>query len=271
MEFRPAGDPSAKWARCAQGAVEELPSGDYEVRYAAKTCYLAGEPAAVRIPLYAGDVILQPGADETEMNFTWYVSGSHTDVCLLQIAPAAQMADGQFPEASAQTYTGTPQKVEGGLRSNKLTAAGLLPNTAYVYRMGNGENWSGVFSFTTRDAGNYTAILVGDPQIGASGRILPDLIGWQNTVSLAAATYPDAGFILSVGDHVQSLSSELQYEAFFSPPQLRTLPLVVDRGQPRRRHPLRGPLLTCQTNPASGARCRGTITGLPTAKPCSWY
>ncbi len=230
MEFRPAGDGSAKWARCGDGFVEGLASGDYEVRFAEKIGYLAGAAATVHVPLYAGDVILQPGANETEMNFTWFVSGSHADVCLLQIAPAAQMEDGRFPEAAAQTYTGTPKKVEGGLRSNKLTALGLLPDTAYVYRMGNGENWSDVFRFRTRDAENYTAILVGDPQIGASGRILPDLTGWQNTLTLAQATYPDAGFILSAGDHVQSLSSEQQYEAFFSPPQLRSLPLVATVG-----------------------------------------
>jgi len=226
MEYRPAGDESLKWKTCAEGAVTELTAGFYEVRYAAKPCYDAGEILPVNVPLYAGDLNLQPGADETEMNIAWYLSGSHAETCYAQVAPASAMTDDLFPEADAAEFSGTADWITGGYRANKLTVTGLQANTEYVYRVGNGENWSDTFRFTTRDSACYSVLFVADPQIGASGATVSDTRGWQETLTRAVTTFPDASFILSAGDHVQSLSDETEYEKFFSPAQLRSLPMA---------------------------------------------
>ena len=226
MEYRPAGDETQPWKPCAQGAITGLASGNYEVRYAARPCYTAGEILPVRVPLYAGDLTLQPGADETEMNVTWFFNGSHAETCYAQVAPASAMAGDAFPEAEAEQFSGEAKWISAGYRSNKLTVTGLAANTGYVYRVGNGENWSDTFRFATRDSASYSVLFVADPQIGASGATVSDTKGWQETLARALTTFPEVSFMLSAGDHVQSLSDETEYEKFFSPLALRSLPLA---------------------------------------------
>lgn len=240
MEYRPAGDETAPWEPCGD-QVTGLVAGDYEVRFAARIGYNAGAAARVHLPLYAGDLTLQPGADETAMSITWYLNGSKSDIGIVQIVPAAAFAGGAFPEAEAQTFTGEAEWIKGGNRVSKVTVSGLAPYREYVYRVGNGENWSGVFRFATRGSEVYCAILAGDPQIGASGDTDADALGWRETVGRAASVFPEASFLLSVGDQVQCWSCEPQYEAFFAPPELRGLPLAPtagnhDDGEPYALH-----------------------------------
>lgn len=230
MEYRLAGDETAPWIPCGGETVTGLAAGDYEVRFTERICYNPGEAAVVHIPLYAGDVTLQPGADETQMNFAWSLRGYKATESIVEIAPAAAMADGVFPEAAAQAFTGENVWVDAGYRAHEVIATGLAANTEYVYRLGDGANWSGVFSFATRDSANYCAILVGDPQLGASGDAAADGLAWQGTVTRALTTFPDSSFILSAGDHVQASGSETQYETFFAPGELRSIPFVPTVG-----------------------------------------
>ncbi len=230
MEYRPVYNETAPWTPCGGETVTGLAAGDYEVRFAARICYNAGEAATVHIPLYAGDVTLQPGADETEMNFAWSLRGFKATESIVEIAPASAMADGVFPEAAAQAFSGESVWVDAGYRAYEVTATGLAANTEYVYRLGDGGNWSAVFRFATRDAANYCAILVGDPQLGASGDTAADGLAWQETVTRALTAFPEAGFILSAGDHVQASGSETQYETFFAPGELRRIPFVPTVG-----------------------------------------
>ena len=230
MEYRTADDDAAKWAPCAEETTAGLPSGNYEVRRAARTCYNAGETALVNIPLYAGGLTLQPGADETEMNFAWYLRGSWVREAIVQIVPEAAVSDGEFQADAAWTFTGESVWVEDGYRANQVTVTGLAPSTAYAYRVGDGANWSGVYRFKTRDAQNYCAILVGDPQVGASGDPAADGLAWEETVTRALTTYPETSFFLSVGDHVQAGGSERQYELFFTPVELRCVPFAPTIG-----------------------------------------
>ncbi len=228
MEYKPMA--AASWTACTGTAINGLAAGIYEVRYAARTGYNASPSTNVTVPPYAGydakDITLQPGSDETKMNFCWY-SPSATTACCVQIAQKAAMTGSEFPAAAASSFTGTVTRSGGGsFNSNKVTVSGLQQNTEYVYRLGDGTNFSGVYSFRTDDLDDgYTAIFVGDPQIGCSNTTT-DAAGWQNTLTKALGSFPEASFIISAGDQVETSTNETQYDGFFTPAALRSYPLV---------------------------------------------
>jgi predicted phosphodiesterase len=169
------------------------------------------------------DLIIQPGSDETMMNFCWYTSDT-TDA-EIQIALESAMTDSDFPEAAATTYSGTGT-ISDTYVSNKVEVSNLESDTDYVYRVGNGADFSEVYSFSTRDDSNYNFIVVGDPQIGSSGSVSSDQEGWEDTVTQAISTFEDSCFILSVGDQVNDSDDEDQYTAFFAPEELTNVPFV---------------------------------------------
>lgn len=185
-------------------------------------------------PLNVGDitpyyVTLQPGSDETSMNFNWITptAGSASKV---QIAKASEMINKYtFPE-TAHVFTGAGMAVTSDIYSNKAVVTGLESSTQYAYRVGDGTHYSKVYTFTTQDPESYSAIFVGDPQIGASGNIVSDALAWQNTVSKALDAFGSASFILSAGDQVDTADSDDQYLGFFSPPELAEMPLAPTIG-----------------------------------------
>jgi 3',5'-cyclic AMP phosphodiesterase CpdA len=74
---------------------------------------------------------------------------------------------------------------------------GLIPDTEYAYRVGDGINWSEWFHFTTAstEAEPFSLIYVGDAQ--------NDILGlWARTIRAAYSTMPEADLILHAGDLV---------------------------------------------------------------------
>ena len=227
MEYARTGAES--WKRCTQGFTQNLPSGEYQVRYAAKPSCHAGPSVTVSIAQYVQDVTLQPGADETQMQFTWYSKYGRDQQSVVQIALQSDMPGEAFPAATAVTFNGE-NRYSNGYQSNSVTVSGLRPDTDYVYRLGTGAGYSQTFRFSTQNPADYHFILVGDPQIGASGGLVRDTRAWNETLCAAVSAYPDASFILSVGDQVDTAGDEDQYAGFFSPPALASMPLVPTIG-----------------------------------------
>ena len=174
------------------------------------------------------DLTLQPGTDETAMNFCWYSTGG-SGASYVQLAEASAMQGTGFP-AAALSFQGSHSPASDGNDTNKVTATGLRPNTAYVYRVGDGSRFGDVYRFSTRDSANYTALFISDAQIGASGSASRDETSWERTLASASASFPNASFLLSAGDQVDYAPSEGQYDLFFSPSLLRTLPLAPTAG-----------------------------------------
>ncbi len=174
------------------------------------------------------NLTMQPGSDESMMNFCWYSDPGNTS-CFVQIAKKSDRTGNVFPD-SAENFEGVVTAASAQNNSNEVTVTGLEASTEYVYRVGDGTHFSPVYSFTTRDAGSYSALLVGDPQIGSSGNVAGDTAGWVNTVAEAVYKYPDTSFILSAGDQVETSTSESQYDGFFSAPELTSIPLVSTIG-----------------------------------------
>lgn len=103
---------------------------------------------------------------------------------------------------------------------NKGVAEGLAANTTYSYRVGKPGAWSTIGHFTTAkaDKGDYSFIYFTDPQAQND-----DMFSISSkTLHAAVATAPDAKFILSCGDLVESSgngNSEWEYEQFFQTQQ----------------------------------------------------
>ena len=129
-------------------------------------------------------------------------------------------------------------------------------DTEFAYRIlwditfdGNGdaESWDGESTpktFRTGGSDSFRFLIAGDPQIGVGDGLAPsgtydatiDGREWTNTVDIATRTFPDAGFILSVGDQIHSSNyvanhdhvviSQYRHDRMFSPRGLHNLPLI---------------------------------------------
>ncbi|ULO06858.1 S-layer homology domain-containing protein [Paenibacillus sp. 19GGS1-52] len=178
------------------------------------------------------DLVMTPGRDATELNFTWVPTNtSSTSASRVQIAKKNDMTTAAFPDMH-ETFTGTLAVGTDALASNKVTVTGLQESTEYVYRVSDGEEWSSVYSFTTHESAAYDFLLYGDPQIGASSseNVAGDTTGWQDTLTKSIYKYPNASFLMSVGDQVNVADNEVQYSGFFSPAELKRYPLATVSG-----------------------------------------
>jgi LPXTG-motif cell wall-anchored protein len=181
------------------------------------------------------EIALSPGRDSSELNITWY-SVKNSGDAEIQIAKKADYDGQTFPADKAQTFKGTKNDGNDGLTSNKVVATGIVKSTEYVYRVGDGTNWSQAYQYTSQNSSSYNFILAGDPQIGASGNIDNDKAGWVSTVNKATAAFPNSSFLLSVGDQVNNggevkgISNETEYLAYFAPEQFKGLPIAAIAG-----------------------------------------
>ena len=125
--------------------------------------------------------------------------------------------------------------------------------TYYYQYSTNGVDWSDTYTYKTHSFSDYQAVLVGDPQIGASGS---NGQGTQDDTDIAVNTYAwnkilqkalgaggiaeNASFILSAGDQIDYSSSgtngsgeiirEQEYAGFLYPDVLRSTPLATTIG-----------------------------------------
>jgi len=95
------------------------------------------------------------------------------------------------------------------------TLTGLTPNTAYVYHVGDGTQWSDTHTFHTANpqAGSFQFLVFGDSQSG-----IPDQVNyepWRTTVQHAFAKHPHARFLINMGDLVEVGQSGAHWNAWF--------------------------------------------------------
>ncbi|WP_394554041.1 fibronectin type III domain-containing protein [Agromyces sp. MMS24-JH15] len=208
----------------------------------------------------ASDLVLQVGADQSQRNLAWYSPTAVAQVA--QLALASDVVDGAFP-STAVTVTSTGGPTTSGEVNHFATFTGLLPNTAYVYRVGSEGDWSSTYSFQTRAFdGDFDFLFFGDPQIGSSGNVPNDAAGWNATLDVATAAYPAAELLFSSGDQVETANNEAQYEAFLTPDALRRIPFVATNGN----HDVGSKAYaqhfnTPNLDPTAGAASSGTTSG----------
>ncbi|MET9874354.1 metallophosphoesterase family protein [Actinacidiphila glaucinigra] len=175
-------------------------------------------------------IVLGVGANETQRTVTWYSSADTAQQ--IQVAPTAQVTDGQFPAGSATfDAIGAANIATSGGFNRHATITGLKENTQYSYRVGSEGNWSTTYSFKTQDfEGEYDFLFYGDPQIGASGNLAADQAGWQDTVDVSLRANPNAEILVSGGDQVETANTESQWNSFLAPDGLRQYPWAATIG-----------------------------------------
>jgi len=186
---------------------------DLQMSITTSTGETGGDPAPA--PLAFADVVLSPGSNESQMMFTWYTA-----------QPTGRLAfriqgDDIFTEVTAGNTLRSGQYV------HKATINGLLPSTTYEYRLiGENNTASGIYTFRTGNPNNFSFFAVGDPQIGSSGNVTNDTNGWKNTLSLATTNFPNASFLLSAGDQVETAGTAAQYTGYLASDLLKNLPIA---------------------------------------------
>ncbi len=166
-------------------------------------------------------VALAVGADETSRNITWYADADVAGKVQYAVKNGAE-----FPANYVEVEASVIESNIAGSYSNQATMSNLSYNTEYVYRLVNGELVSEIYSFKTGDANSFSFLLAGDPQIGA-GSTESDIVGWENTLNLATQMFPEADFLLSAGDQVNTASDETQYDGYLEHDVLKSLPMAT--------------------------------------------
>lgn len=198
--------------------------------------------------LDSGKIMLTPGKTQKDMNMAWYSKTKGKPAIKLSLH--SDMRD-------ASIYNGTATDINKSngtntyLASNKVSIENTLQEgKTYYYQYCDDtavNTYSAIYSFKTPDRFNsYQAILVGDPQIGASGssgestmddlNIAIDTYNWNKTLTTATTMFPNSSFILSAGDQIDYSSAdkydvrEREYAGFTYPSVLRNYPLAATIG-----------------------------------------
>lgn len=172
------------------------------------------------------DIALNMGADETEINITWYSNAAGTGT--VKLAKQCDLVGNAMPE-SAKTFSATGvASSQTGYNSYQTTMTGLEPDTTYAYQLVNGEKASDIYTFTTGGAGVFSFAYVGDPQIGA-GKITTDTAGWDKTLNIIEddEKFDGVSFMLSAGDQVNTANNEEQYDGYLNHETLKSLPVAT--------------------------------------------
>ncbi|TZE81524.1 fibronectin type III domain-containing protein [Calorimonas adulescens] len=123
----------------------------------------------------------------------------------------------QFP-GNALTVKATTREFStdlGDINIHTATITGLVPGTRYVYRVGDGTNWSEVFTFTTETdkTDSFKFLIFGDSQSGNVSN--PEYGPWKQTVQNAFKANPDAKFIMNMGDFVEQGQNYVHWNNWF--------------------------------------------------------
>lgn len=180
--------------------------------------------------LDASGLILEVGKYEESVKVNWYTDEQGAFELRYGI-----IQDGEEPAAYSTTLMGRKKGGVKGFYCYTAQLTDLEPGRDYAYQIrGLGsQDASPVFTYGTSDTANgFTFLFVGDPQIGADdvGR---DSARWEETLEKGLTLSPDAAFLISAGDQVESTDEEeskKQYFGFRSPSALKELPVAVNRG-----------------------------------------
>lgn len=177
-------------------------------------------------PAEQSSISLSMGADESQMNFTWYCNEEGNGSILL--AEKSDLVKGNMPEDAAEFSALATAANKSGYFSNQATVTGLKAGTTYAYQLVNGTTKSKIMTFTTTTEGAFSFAFAGDPQIGA-GNIVTDTEGWSKTLDriVDSKKFDGVDFLLSAGDQVNTASDENQYNGYLEHEALQGLPVAT--------------------------------------------
>lgn len=146
------------------------------------------------------------GDPSTTQAVTWRTDTSASRT-VAQIAPADPSP---YLEELSKTVEAADETLETDLgfsaRYHSVNFTGLKPNSQYVYRVGDGTNWSEWFHFrTTSDKSEpFSFVYMGDVQNGIRSL-------WSRVVRRAYHDAPDAKFFLYAGDLINRSNQDADW------------------------------------------------------------
>ncbi|WP_052226829.1 purple acid phosphatase family protein [Microbacterium mangrovi] len=214
--------------------------------------FAAQAAVAADAPVDIKTIVLGVGADERSHYVTWYADKDTASV--VQLEKTAQLDHGAFDkhavsfpaEIIATTGTSGGDVARSPYRGSALLS-GFSANTSYSYRvLAKDGSASPTYTFKTSSFGvgkGFTFGAFGDPQIGAdsnsnslstSSDLQEDAAGWTATLNALQADAANDGLPLelltSTGDQIETANVESQWDAWFQPDQLRTIPYAAAIG-----------------------------------------
>ena len=198
------------------------------------------------------DLVLGPGGNETQRYVTWYASAGTDSV--IQLEKSADLDAGAFDDdvmAYPAAVTATTGTSGGDVARSPYRGSALLDtleaNTAYSYQvLASDGSTSTTYTFKTASFGlgsGFEFAAFGDPQLGAdsnnntqstSADLKEDAAGWADTLNVLQADAADdplpLELLTSTGDQIETANVESQWDAWFTPNQLRTLPYAAAIG-----------------------------------------
>lgn len=201
----------------------------------------------------SGKIMLTPGETEDDLNFAWY--SKEKKQAAVRVSTKSDMSD-------ARVYDATVTDIDRKNRVNTYKAANHVEiknyfkaGETYYYQYTDDKSagsWSETYTYTPKSSESFTAILAGDPQIGASGdndgklgadavneNIAADTYNWTKTLTQATKQFPNAAFVLSAGDQINFSSAdsadttgirESEYAGYTYSSILRSLPVATTIG-----------------------------------------
>lgn len=173
-------------------------------------------------------IIIQPGADGTQKNFSWYAPAETEQVAVL-ISTSPDLAGAKaFPGKTIRTYQGD--------KAAKVTVTDLQPGVTYYYACQTDGVNSGVYSFSTAAADRFSALYVTDIHVSETedpAELSRTALKFNEVVT-QARTKADLSYILSAGDQASSgLRSE--YVAMTAGQAQKSLTFALTMGNHDRK------------------------------------
>lgn len=179
---------------------------------------------------------INPGDNETTINFSWYSKDTDKSSKFILYDETNRVIKVDVKSVN----------LGNGYVSNKCEVNELKQNTKYYYSYTVNGEYTEKREFETKDKEDFSFILMGDPQIGASYKnknkstyeegIKIDSYNWNNVLETALNKRDNASFIVCVGDETNTKNnysdkdkeeiSKMEFSGFLCPSKLSGIPIA---------------------------------------------
>ncbi len=174
-------------------------------------------------------IVMFPGADDSQRNFSWYTD----DDAVPEIRLSLDKNLGSY-----ETFKGYSVQTYGGDYANKVTVTGLENGKTYYYQCIAGDFKSAVYSFETDSDNDFTALYVTDIHVSYDAKnpehIKETAYNFDLTVNEALETNDDISLILSAGDQA-SEGLQCEYIGLTATPKVKSIPIATTIGNHDRK------------------------------------